>query len=274
MSKQNRIQLYGFNNLTKTLSFNIYDICYTRDEEERKAYIDYIDEQYNSERLTNILKDVANMIHASILNIAKQDYEPQGASVTLLISESPLEEHDMDASCNRGVLPVKESVVTHLDKSHITVHTYPESHPEQQLSTFRVDIDVSTCGTISPLKALNYLIGCFDSDVLNLDYRVRGFTRDVSGNKHFLDHKISSIQEFIDPQILKRYSVIDMNLDHSNLYHTKMMLQNFVLDNYLFRIESQSLSEQEIISIKQQIHQEMVEIFYGMNIPQMKEVKP
>ncbi|EQC67440.1 S-adenosylmethionine decarboxylase proenzym,prokaryotic class 1A [Veillonella parvula HSIVP1] len=30
-----KMKLYGFNNLTKTLSFNIYDICYTRTEEEK-----------------------------------------------------------------------------------------------------------------------------------------------------------------------------------------------------------------------------------------------
>ena len=29
-----RIQLYDFNNLTKSLSFNIYDICYARTERE------------------------------------------------------------------------------------------------------------------------------------------------------------------------------------------------------------------------------------------------
>ena len=32
-----KMKLYGFNNLTKTLSFNIYDICYTRTEEEKKT---------------------------------------------------------------------------------------------------------------------------------------------------------------------------------------------------------------------------------------------
>ena len=43
-----KMKLYGFNNLTKTLSFNIYDICYTRTEEEKKQYIQYIDEVYLS----------------------------------------------------------------------------------------------------------------------------------------------------------------------------------------------------------------------------------
>ena len=28
MDMQNKLRLYGFNNLTKALSFNIYDVCY------------------------------------------------------------------------------------------------------------------------------------------------------------------------------------------------------------------------------------------------------
>jgi len=258
-----KIKLYGFNNLTKTLSFNIYDICYTRDEDEQKAYIAYIDKQYNSERLTNIIKNVANIINAKILNIAREDYEPQGASVTVLISEEGFNMENDNIS-------KKESVVSHLDKSHLTVHTYPESHPNNLVSTFRVDIDISTCGEISPLKTLNYLISSFDSDIIIMDYRVRGFTRDLNGEKFFLDHKIYSIQEYINPDILKEYTTIDVNLHHSNIFHTKMMINKFILDNYLFNIDSDDLTEFEKKAIKQQINQEIVEIFYGMNIPKME----
>ena len=66
---ENKIKLYGFNNLTKTLSFNIYDVCYAKTQREQRDYIAYIDEQYNSERLTKILIDVAEMIGAQVLNI-------------------------------------------------------------------------------------------------------------------------------------------------------------------------------------------------------------
>ena len=27
---ENKLKLYGFNNLTKALSFNIYDVCYAK----------------------------------------------------------------------------------------------------------------------------------------------------------------------------------------------------------------------------------------------------
>lgn len=77
LTTEQRITLHGFNNLTKSLSFNMYDICYTRTKEEREAYIEYIDEQYNAARLTKILKAVADIIGAHVLNVAKQDYDPQ-----------------------------------------------------------------------------------------------------------------------------------------------------------------------------------------------------
>ena len=183
--------LHGFNNLTKSLSFNMYDICYTKTKEEREAYIAYIDEQYNSDRLQMILQTVTDIIGAHVLNIAKQDYDPQGASVTLLISEGPVIKGTTESfDESPGPLP-KSAVVMHLNTSHITVHTYPEYHPDEGISTFRADIDVSTCGEISPLKALNYLIHSFDTDIMTIDYRVRGFTRDIRGNKLFIDHDIS-----------------------------------------------------------------------------------
>ena len=71
---EDKLKLYGFNNLTKALSFNIYDVCYAKTPREQRDYIAYIDEQYNSERLTNILTTLTDMIGATVLNIAKQDY--------------------------------------------------------------------------------------------------------------------------------------------------------------------------------------------------------
>lgn len=127
-------------------------------------------------------------------------------------------------------------MLAHLDKSHITVHTYPESHPDDGISTFRVDIDVSTCGRISPLKALNYLIHSFDSDIITIDYRVRGFTRDMSG-KLFIDHKINSIQNYISSDTRNLYQMIDVNVYQENIFHTKMLLKDFDLDNYLLECQ-------------------------------------
>ena len=276
-----KLKLYGFNNLTKALSFNIYDVCYAKKAREQKDYIAYIDEQYNSDRLTKILCDVTEMIGAHVLNISKQDYEPQGASVNILITEDDLPVINIDPSCNQGAIGAKrsQSGVTsggatsgaggahlHLDKSHVTVHTFPEYHPDNPISTFRVDIDVSTCGTISPLNALDYLIGSFDSDIMTIDYRVRGFTRDVEGKKYYIDHSIKSIQDYIDGATLTRYDAIDVNVYQSNIFHTKMLIKEIDLQNYLFNKDAYELPPKERLNITDSLRKEMIEIFSGANI--------
>jgi S-adenosylmethionine decarboxylase len=267
-----KLKLHGFNNLTKSLSFNIYDVCYAKTAEQRQAYIEYIDEVYNAERLTQILTQVSDIIGANILNIARQDYEPQGASVTILISEQELVEKDRVGGANPTPGPLPDMVLAHLDKSHITVHTYPESHPDQGVSTFRADIDVSTCGVISPLKALNFLIHSFDSDIVTIDYRVRGFTRDVAGKKHFIDHPINSIQNFMAEDTRQRYHMIDVNVYQENIFHTKMLLKDLNLENYLFGESTEHLSEEEKAMIRRQLRREMAEIFYGRNMEPGKDV--
>lgn len=263
-----KLALYGFNNLTKTLSFNIYDVCYAKSEREQKDYIAYIDEQYNSERLTKILCDVTEMIGAHILNISKQDYDPQGASVNILIAEGSLSSEHIDESCNQGkyFIPQQETVHAHLDKSHVTVHTFPEYHPDNSISTFRVDIDVSTCGEISPLNALDYLIDSFDSDIMTIDYRVRGFTRDIEGKKFFIDHNITSIQDYIDAKTLTKYDAIDVNVYQSNIFHTKMLIKDIELQNYLFNKDVYEISPKQRLEITDNLRREMIEIFSGMNI--------
>lgn len=248
-----KLKLYGFNNLTKALSFNIYDVCYAKTAREQRDYIAYIDEQYNSDRLTSILTTLTDMIGAKILHIAKQDYEPQGASVTILIAEG-------------SMIPAGETQLAHLDKSHVTVHTYPEYHPETCLATFRVDIDVATCGEITPLSTLDYLIGSFDSDIITMDYRVRGFTRDVDGKKLFMDHRVASIQDYISEDILHRYDAVDMNMYSANLYHTRMMVKNIDLQNYLFKTDVYELPPQVRLEITNNLSREMIEIFSGQNI--------
>jgi S-adenosylmethionine decarboxylase len=241
-----KLKLLGFNNLTKSLSFNIYDICYARTREHQQEYIEYVDEAYNAERLTAILTEVARIIGANILNIARQDYDPQGASVTMLISEG---HHDGLPTPKK-----KDSVVGHLDKS------------DAGISTFRADIDVSTCGKISPLRALNYLIKSFESDIVVMDYRVRGFTRNVRGMKHFIDHNVESIQDFLSADIKDRYQMIDVNVYQEFIFHTKMRLKELDLDTYLFGEGASELPPREAKKIRERVNHEILEIFYGKNI--------
>ena len=271
-----KLRLYGFNNLTKSLSLSIYDVCYTEGESVQQDYIASIDEQYNYARLTEILLNVTEQIGAQVLNISGQDYEPQGASVNLLIAEDEIPEDLIDPSNNRGkdfgtskptpASSKPSSIHAHLDKSHVTVHSFPESHPNRSISTFRGDIDVSTCGKISPLSTLDYLIASFDSDVITIDYKVRGFTRDENGKKHFMDHAMRSIQDYIDPEILRNYDTTDINFYQSNLFHTRMMLKELELANYLFNIDPADLTTDARSKIEEQLQHEIIEIYNGVNI--------
>lgn len=204
------------------------------------------------------------MVLVSCLNIAKQDYVPQGASVTVLVSEGPVVEVPTE-SYEESPGPLPDNVVLQLDKSHITVHTYPEYHPDEGISTFRADIDVSTCGEISPLKALNFLIHSFETDVMSIDYRVRGFTRAKDGHKLFIDHDIYSIQNYIPDHMIETYDMIDVNVYQENIFHTKCKLKEFDLNNYLFGYTKDKLDADEIEVITERLTTEMDEIFYGKN---------
>ncbi len=129
-----------------------------------------------------------------------------------------------------------------------------------------MDIDVATCGQITPLKSLDYLIGSFDSDIITIDYKVRGFTRDEHGRKLFMDHDITSIQDYIDRKTLERYDAVDVNVYQSNIFHTKMMINEIVLQNYLFNTDTYELPPKHRLEISDALRKEMIEIFSGMNI--------
>lgn len=251
-----KVRLEGFNNLTKSLTFNIYDVCYARSPPSQLEYLEYIDKEYDSDRLRAIIEEVTRIIDAKLVNVTTQDYDPRGASVVALVNE----DHPVMGIPGHAC-PGETSIVGHLDKSHITAHTYPEFDTATGLATFRVDLDVSTCGTISPLRALHHLIDSFDSDVVLIDYRVRGFTRDTKGHKVFIDHDFASIQDFIDEDVLADYLAYDINILSDNIFLTKMRKKDIRLKDYLFGPEVEDLDAEERKRIKELLSKEMQEIF-------------
>ena len=101
-----------------------------------------------------------------------------------------------------------------------------------------------------------------------MDYRVRAFTRDMDGRKLFIDHDITSIQDYIAWDTLQRYDAIDVNVYQSNIFHTKMLIKESELDlqNYLFHSDISQLSDSEKLLITRSLRREMMEIYTGMNI--------
>ena len=104
-----------------------------------------------------------------------------------------------------------------------------------------------------------------------MDYRVRGFTRDISGRKHYIDHEINSIQNYLAEDTRSEYKMIDVNIYQENIFHTKMMLKDLVLDRYLFGISESDLSEDQAEEIYSSLYFEMEEIFTGRNIDRPEE---
>jgi len=102
--------------------------------------------------------------------------------------------------------------------------------------------------------------------VVTVDYRIRGFTRDVDGTKHYIDHNINSIQNYLTEDTQNAYQMIDVNVYQENLFHTKMMLKDFNLDNYVFGVNASDLDPQVAQSIEDRLRREMLEIFYSRNV--------
>jgi len=244
-----KITLHGFNNLTKSLSFSLYKLHYLDGNKTHSSYSSYINEHFCADRLNTILVNICHTIGGNILNIAMQDYQPQGASVTLMISEEA-----QPSSCT-------EILVAHLDKSHICIHTYPEEAPQDGVAIFRADIELSTCGVISPLKVLSYVIEEFNADVIDIDYRVRGMTRDKQGKKLFIDDKVDNISDHLSAKLLNNFTVENHNLTSKNLFHTKLCKSKITLNNYLLEDNQVNLTTVQHNEIKTQIERELLQLF-------------
>ena len=256
MHTTNKLPLYGFNNLTKNLSLSLYKVNYLTDDTTQSNYNKKINDLYNSSTLESWLIKIAQAIGGNVLNVASQDYNPQGASVTLLISEEAK----------------PESLVAHLDKSHICIHTYPEEKPQAGIAIFRADIELSTCGVISPLKILNYVIAEFSADVIDIDFRVRGMTRDTGGKKYFNDSHIDNLSSYLNVVTKTQYQIVDSRSQINNVFHTSLMRKEITLKNHLLENLTPNSTKENIIDlampnsdiknkIEHQIRKELLQLF-------------
>jgi S-adenosylmethionine decarboxylase len=62
------------------------------------------------------------------------------------------------------------------------------------------------------------------------------------------------------------YQMIDVNVYQENIFHTKMMLKELDLDDYLFGEGKDALTAAEQRKISAQVNREMLEMFYGRNL--------
>jgi S-adenosylmethionine decarboxylase len=247
-----KIKLSGFNNLTKILSFNLYDFCIAFDEKQKENYLDELSKKYCADKIMKYSREVCKIINSEIISESKMDYEPVGASTMTLMSDV----HGSEWEPFSG-----SGVKQHLTKSHLTSHTYPDVSAPNGVCTFRVDFDIATCGDIIPLSAINYLFKVFQCDVVYIDYVVRGYTRLECGKKIYNDHQFNSIQDFIDPNILSEYEYhSDLNIPRDNIWQTKMMVKN--TDKERFLANKKDINHPDIDKKLNLLFEEMREVYH------------
>ncbi len=162
----------GFNNITRSLCASLYYIGYAETGAAQRKFLSALNTQFAAAKLEQLLRDLCRKLGADIVASSKRAYVPMGASASALIAEGA---------------PQHLGQLYHLDKSHLAAHTYPEASQTLSHASFRVDLDLSTCGDVTPLNVLTDLLRTLQPDVFTFDLRLRGFTRDVNGKRWFTD---------------------------------------------------------------------------------------
>ena len=151
-----------YNSVTRTLAVNA---CLLVEESADVSIANAfagIDAKMTAKRLQTLLLDITGLLNAQVLGYSSTNYRPQGASAAVLIGQG-------------------ESALVHLDKSHLAVHTYFEKDELSCWGSFRCELELSTCGQLPVEKLLERVSREFEFELFFLDYRVRGITRDTTG---------------------------------------------------------------------------------------------
>lgn len=212
-------------NLTRSLGFNAYQVFAADSHEGLQASVHYLNEKYNTTFLLGLLEETADLIGAKILNIASEQYDPHGTSVALLLADEGHFEPSQQLRTN--------TLLGHLDKSHLTVHTYPQMHLDTELCSLRLDLDLATCGIISPLKTLPLLFKRITCDVATIDFRIRGYQSSGTGQLDFGSNEVVSISDYLPEISKKQYLIKEINVPEVLFYHTRMMRRNIGPVNHM-----------------------------------------
>ena len=199
-----KVKLKDFNNLAKTLSLNFYHFCYAEQTNVLEDFIRRRNSCYAAEPIKRMMREVADAIGAVVLNTSVQDYLPYGASAAVLVAEHPLD------------------AAMHLDKSHLTVHTYPEICSEKHMASLRLDMEVSTCGCLLPCSVLEFLMERIRPDLAWVDYRVRGFTRDEQGAICLADGLPESARDLLSEKTAGLYEKKVIAAPELSYFHMKL----------------------------------------------------
>lgn len=206
-----------------------------------KPFSDFINSRYTLKFYESVIQDVVSDIEATILSTSCKEFLPYGLSVGCLLSD-PKE-------------PLIKTYVAHLDKSHIAIHTYPDINRMNGLCSYRTDIEISTCGSITPIHSMKSLIHKLDPDVMIMDYMIRGFTRNEKGDKLFCNEENFDENTILSHIPLQQYTH-DVKKNQKGTYHLRFMKKEIQKENR--RIGLVPVDEEQIV---RWLFLEMNEIF-------------
>lgn len=177
------------NQLTQNLNLNGY-LAYYSDTMEWQDFLIEKNTLMSKENLSQLAVLLAEKLGATVLNIASQDFQPVGASTSLLIANT----------------------LAHLDSSHISFHSYLSQVENSAIQICRLDIDISTCGETDTLIILEDILAKFSFDFFSVDYKVRGISQQKAESFYFGGSPIS-IKDYIQQQCLD----YDIQIEQTNL---------------------------------------------------------
>jgi S-adenosylmethionine decarboxylase len=212
-------------NLTRSLGFNAYQVLAANSADGLQAAVGYLNEKYDTDFLIGLLEKAADLIGAKVLNVSSEKYDPLGTSVALLLADGGHPEHSKRLRTN--------TLLGHLDKSHLTVHTYPQLHLDTGLCSLRLDLDLATCGTISPLTTLPLLFSNITCDLVTIDFRIRGYQLSGAGQIDFGSNEVTSIADYLPEIVLQQFQKTETNMPEILVYHTRMMRRNILPVNHV-----------------------------------------
>jgi len=120
------------------------------------------DQAFSEMKLESLIRQLSDELGAKTMNFSSVSYQPYGASANLLIAQNI-------------------SALAHLDASHISTHTYFDIGDVDRWSSFRLELEISTCGDIHPTVCLENLFHSLKPHFATLDSRSRGISTDANG---------------------------------------------------------------------------------------------
>lgn len=208
-----------YNNILEILDTNLY--CFLR-ADSQETLVEYINNHYCATKLGEISRELAVLINAHVVSVSEYNFDPYGSSTNTLIS-IPVQHQ----------IQTDECVIAHLDKSHISIHTYIDFY-DMNTAFLRLDLCISTCGVDSPLDTIQFLLDKFSPQVAFFEYRLRGFNlknknaikeKEMTGN--FKSKIIAQQKNLIVQEVVK---------SDAHFYQVKFLQKEIAAkDNYINR---------------------------------------